>query len=149
MKAYAYDYNGIFIESFNVDLCQVTELKKMEQAARGLKEGEEEIQSQPLLPAYSTLIAPPVVEEGFQAKFVGDGWEVELIPEPKKEEEQEEIELTYAQKRAAEYPSLFEYLDGVVKSHSEDQATHNQGVMQVEEYVQKCLAIKAKYPKPE
>jgi len=46
-------------------------------------------------------------------------------------------ELTYAEKRAAEYPDFREYLDGVVKG---DQA-------QVQAYIDACLAIKAKYPK--
>jgi hypothetical protein len=45
--------------------------------------------------------------------------------------------LTYAQKRAAEYPPITDYLDGVVKG---DQA-------QVDAYVAACLAVKAKYPK--
>jgi len=46
-------------------------------------------------------------------------------------------ELTYAQKRAAEYPPMADYLDGIVKG---DQA-------QVDAYVAACLAVKAKYPK--
>ena len=45
--------------------------------------------------------------------------------------------LTYAEKRAAEYPSYIDYLDGVVKG---DQA-------QVQAYIDACLAVKAKYPK--
>lgn len=46
-------------------------------------------------------------------------------------------ELTYAQKRAAEYPPITDYLDGVVKG---DQA-------QIDKYIADCLAVKAKYPK--
>jgi hypothetical protein len=46
-------------------------------------------------------------------------------------------ELTYAQKRAVEYPPMTDYLDGVVKG---DQA-------QIDKYVADCLAVKAKYPK--
>jgi len=46
--------------------------------------------------------------------------------------------LSYAQKRAAEYPPMADYLDGVVKG---DQA-------QIDGYVSACLAVKAKYPKP-
>lgn len=45
--------------------------------------------------------------------------------------------LTYAQKRAAEYPPMTDYLDGIAKG---DQA-------QVDAYVAACLAVKAKYPK--
>ncbi len=44
---------------------------------------------------------------------------------------------TYAEKRAAEYPPMQDYLDGVVKG---DQA-------QIEKYIADCLAVKAKYPK--
>jgi len=46
-------------------------------------------------------------------------------------------ELTYAQKRAAEYPPITDYLDGVVKS---DQ-------VQIDKYIADCWAVKAKYPK--
>lgn len=46
-------------------------------------------------------------------------------------------ELTYAQKRVAEYPPMADYIDGIVKG---DQA-------QVDAYVAACLAVKAKYPK--
>jgi hypothetical protein len=45
--------------------------------------------------------------------------------------------LTYAEKRAAEYPPLTDYLDGVVKG---DQA-------QIDAYIAACQAVKAKYPK--
>ena len=47
-------------------------------------------------------------------------------------------ELTYAQKRAFEYPPMADYLDGIVKG---DQT-------QVDAYVAACMAVKAKYPKP-
>jgi len=45
---------------------------------------------------------------------------------------------SYAIKRAAEYPPIADYLDGVVKG---DQA-------QINKYIADCLAVKAKYPKP-
>ncbi len=45
----------------------------------------------------------------------------------------------YQRLRAAEYPPITDYIDGVVKG---DQA-------QVDKYVADCLAVKAKYPKPE
>ena len=44
---------------------------------------------------------------------------------------------TYAQKRAAEYPPMADYLDGIVKG---DQA-------QIAKYIADCQAVKAKYPK--
>ena len=46
--------------------------------------------------------------------------------------------LTYAQKRAAEYPPYTDYLDGIAKA---DQA-------QIDKYIADCQAVKAKYPKP-
>jgi len=43
----------------------------------------------------------------------------------------------YKEKRAAEYPSFTDYLDGIVKG---DNA-------QIQAYIDACLAVKAKYPK--
>ena len=43
----------------------------------------------------------------------------------------------YIAKRAAEYPPITDYLDGVVKG--------NQA--QIDKYIADCLAVKAKYPK--
>lgn len=45
--------------------------------------------------------------------------------------------LTYAQKRAAEYPPMTDYLDGIAKGNT----------AQVNTYIAACLAVKAKYPK--
>jgi hypothetical protein len=44
----------------------------------------------------------------------------------------------YQRDRAKEYPSATDYLDGIVKG---DQA-------QVQAYIDACLAVKARYPKP-
>jgi len=44
----------------------------------------------------------------------------------------------YQRQRAAEYPPITDYLDGVVKG---DQT-------QIQKYIAACLAVKAKYPKP-
>lgn len=46
--------------------------------------------------------------------------------------------MSYAEKRAAEYPPMTDYLDGIVKG---DKA-------QVQAYIDACKAVKAKYPKP-
>lgn len=43
------------------------------------------------------------------------------------------------QARAEEYPPMSDYLDGIVKG---DQA-------QIQAYIDACLAVKAKYPKPQ
>jgi hypothetical protein len=45
----------------------------------------------------------------------------------------------YKKRRKLEYPDFQEYLDGVVKG---DQT-------QIDKYIEDCLAVKAKYPKPE
>ena len=50
---------------------------------------------------------------------------------------QRESELTYTDRRRAEYPLYADYLDGVVKG---DQ-------LQIDKYIADCLAVKAKYPK--
>ena len=46
--------------------------------------------------------------------------------------------LTYSEKRRVEYPSILDYLDGVVKG---DQS-------QIDAYIAACKAVKLKYPKP-
>jgi len=77
--------------------------------------------------------------------FLDDDSFVHLLPVgsvPISDEEAESLrpkpsELTYSQKRAAEYPPMTDYLDGVVKG---DQA-------QIDKYIADCLAVKAKYPK--
>jgi hypothetical protein len=43
----------------------------------------------------------------------------------------------YIAKRAAEFPPITDYIDGVVKG---DQ-------VQIDKYIADCLAVKAKYPK--
>ena len=55
------------------------------------------------------------------------------------EEQAELVRTEYKVKRATEYPPMTDYLDGIVKG---DQA-------QVQAYIDACLAVKAKYPKPE
>lgn len=47
--------------------------------------------------------------------------------------------IEYQRLRASEYPDFREYLDGIVKG---DDA-------QIQAYVDACLAVKAKYPKPD
>ena len=45
--------------------------------------------------------------------------------------------LDYARKRKAEYPNIYDYMDGIVKS---DQA-------QIDKYIADSQAVKDKYPK--
>ena len=77
--------------------------------------------------------------------FLDDDAYAHLLPEGSVQITDEEAEalrpqpaeLTYAQKRAAEYPPATDYLYGVVKG---DQA-------QIDKYIADCLAVKAAYPK--
>lgn len=50
----------------------------------------------------------------------------------------EVINTQYQRDRKQEYPPIEDYIDGVVKN---DQS-------QIDEYIQKCVAVKTKYPKP-
>jgi hypothetical protein len=45
---------------------------------------------------------------------------------------------TYAESRQIAYPPIEDYLDGVVKGDAE----------QIQKYINDCLAVKARYPKP-
>jgi hypothetical protein len=55
-------------------------------------------------------------------------------------EEQAALARTkYQRDRAAEYPAMTDYIDGIVKGDT----------AQVQAYIDACLAVKAKYPKPE
>jgi hypothetical protein len=45
----------------------------------------------------------------------------------------------YQVQRSLEYPAIADYLDGIVKGDT----------AQVQTYIDACLAVKAKYPKPE
>jgi hypothetical protein len=91
-----------------------------------------------LFPAGAVDAPTPTVPEGKRAKWNG-AWVLEDIPQPEPEPDPEPVELTYDQKRAMEYPPMADYLDGIVKGDTE----------QVQAYIDACLAVKAKYPKPE
>lgn len=52
---------------------------------------------------------------------------------------EEQNNLRYRSLRAKEYPPITDYLDAVVKGDLEQQQA----------YIDACLAVKAKYPKPE
>jgi hypothetical protein len=53
-------------------------------------------------------------------------------------EQAERTRTAYQRDRAKEYPVMADYIDGIVKG---DQA-------QIQAYIDACLAVKAKYPKP-
>lgn len=52
--------------------------------------------------------------------------------------EDQYAKIAYRDKRRNEYPSFIDYLDGIVKGDA----------AQVQSYIDACLAVKAKYPKP-
>ena len=74
------------------------------------------------------------VWEGGQKKPTKEEVEVEA---ERLQKEWEDVE--YQRLRAPEYPDFKEYLDGLVKGDTE----------QIQAYIDACLAVKAKYPKPE
>jgi hypothetical protein len=76
----------------------------------------------------------PPVWEGGQKKPTREEVEVEVARLQKEWEDTE-----YQRLRAKEYPDFKEYLDGLVKGDTE----------QMQAYIDACLAVKAKYPKPE
>lgn len=51
---------------------------------------------------------------------------------------QQVFDTQYQRDRKQEYPPIEDYIDGVIKG---DQT-------QIDEYIQKCIAVKEKYPKP-
>ena len=76
---------------------------------------------------------PPTTEQEYSSVAWFGDWQ-----KPAWEELQVKInELNVQVKRAAEYPPITDYIDGVVKG---DQA-------QIDKYIADCLAVKAKYPK--
>lgn len=80
-------------------------------------------------------------------EYEGIQWMDETQTMPSKREVLAEVErlkleqqLTeYQRLRAKEYPPVTDYLDAVVKGDQE----------QIDRYIAACLAVKAKYPKPE
>ena len=71
-----------------------------------------------------------------------DGTEYGELPHDIEEKRAELIAehnaLNYQRKRKQEYPPITEYIDAIVKG--------DEG--QLSDYISKCLAVKAKYPKP-
>ena len=84
-----------------------------------------------LIPGGCVDAPTPTISEGQRAKWNGS-WVVEDIPEP------EPVELTYAEKRAVEYPSIGDHLDALWK-----------GGEAAAEMLARVQAVKSKHPKPE
>jgi hypothetical protein len=80
--------------------------------------------------------------DGSQDHLIGDKTPItqEEADQLRSQKEQARYDvLTYAEKRRQKYPELGEFVDAWVKK---DEAA-------LEEYRQKCLAVKAQFPKPE
>jgi hypothetical protein len=112
-----------------------------------------------ILKKFSTNISSAVLSLRPNAQFLvrGDCYEgIEWLEKPvweggqkkptKEEVDAEIIRLQqewdnteYQRLRATEYPPMADYLDGIVKNDQE----------QIQTYINACLAVKAKYPKPE
>ena len=69
------------------------------------------------------------VQTGVQTTIDLTAAEIAALPVP--------VFPTYQELRAAAYPPVTDYLDGVVKGDA----------VQVQAYVDACLAVKAEYPK--
>lgn len=101
-----------------------------------------------LLPAGTIDAVIPEVPEGMLVRW-DNGWLFEQIQTEEPPETADCgpdcldcadcVEQNYAAARATEYPPMADYLDGIVKG---DQA-------QIDKYIADCLAVKAKYPKPQ
>ena len=85
-----------------------------------------------LLPAHATVIKPPEINEDEVAVFseIENKWLVKKIKQP---------EIPYHILRANFYPSIFDYIDGIVKNDHK----------QIDKYIKACREIKNRYPKPE
>lgn len=55
--------------------------------------------------------------------------------------------INYRDRRAAEYPPMNDYIDGMVKQSSSDPAIVAEGNAQVAAYFAACLAVKSRIPK--
>jgi hypothetical protein len=91
---------------------------------------------------YKVTITVNEIEYTFNCVVVNDTeedlnelveWNIKQLTNP-----DEPLELSYIDKRKAEYPPIEDYLDGIIKG---DQA-------QIDVYIAACQAVKAKYPKP-
>ena len=93
----------------------------------------------------SILAINPKAEVGINAEDINQiTWHNGTTPIPANEILAKQQELIaeynanqYQRDRANEYPDFREYLDGIVKGDN----------VQVQKYINDCLAVKAKYPK--
>ena len=85
-----------------------------------------------LIPANATTITPPEVTEKEFVWFdeAEQKWNIDTFQTPV---------LPWYILRARSDPSIYEYIDGIVKNDYE----------QIDKYIKACQEVKAKYPKPD
>lgn len=92
-----------------------------------------------LIPAGCVEMDEPIVPTGKKARWMGE-WVFEDVAQTEPEPEFQSVaELTYETLRYREYPPMADYLDALVKGD----------LTQQQAYIDACLAVKVKYPKPE
>ena len=60
-----------------------------------------------------------------------------------------EPEVSYADKRRQEYPPIGDQLDAIIKELNYRRMNGEDLISEMDSIVNDCLAVKAKYPKPE
>lgn len=79
-----------------------------------------------------------LIQKAIENKYIElDNVEAFMEARHKKAYEEAIANLSYDEKRRAEYPPITDYLDGIV----------NGDQNQVQRYIDACRAVKAKYPK--
>ncbi len=95
------------------------------------------------------LNAVEITEETWKALMAGQQNGKQIVPDETGAPVLQKMpdNRTYAEKRAAEYPNIADFLDAQVKINSGDETLVAAGQEQLSAYVAACLAVKAKYPK--
>lgn len=75
----------------------------------------------------------PGLIDAKQGGSIGDLYDGVTFTKPAPEPQE------YKKLRANEYPPMADYLDGIVKNDTQ----------QIQRYIDECIAVKKKYPKPE
>ena len=93
-------------------------------------------------------------ESGFRAEADGRNGAIyaaiqDAIKDGKSAEEYVEYEPTYDELRAREYPKIGDQLDAIIKELNYRRLQGDNLVEDMDAIVNACIAVKAKYPKPE
>ena len=83
-----------------------------------------------IIPDYCTSVLPPVIQENQYIVF-NEQKQVWIICEYPA--------IPYYELRRRSYPSIYDYIDGIVKNDQD----------QIDKYIEQCREVKATYPKPE